>query len=405
MYRVWLDGPVSVHQRGDKWVTRVYLGRDPKTGKPKRTFATFRTRREAKQAEADVRMRLHKGTFVPASQKTVAVYLREWLAAARIDLRPASLPGYQISVDKHLIPRLGALRLQQLKPHHLTATYAELLEHGRCDGRGGLSVRTVRLTHTIMRKALADAVSSRELEWNPAVAAKPPKARTADEAARKTRQYWNSGQLRTFLDSLRDHQFGAAFHLAATTGMRRGELLGLRWRDVDLDSGRLVVEQTLVMPKTLIDGVWKYQLVFSEPKTKTSRRSIDLDHETVTVLRHHRTRQLKDRLLLGGLQADTDLVFRTLEGGPIMPETFSQAFKRAAKAAGLTPIRLHDLRHTHVALLAQAGVPAKVIQERVGHHSAGFTLDHYGGTFPSQHRDAAERVAALINHNPKGAST
>jgi integrase len=388
---------VSVHRRGDRWVARVYLGRHPDTGRAKWSFSTYRTQKEAKRAEAEVRTRLHKGTYVAASRQTVAAYLRDWLNAAKIDLRPSTQPAYEIAIEKHLIPRVGSLPLQKLTPHHLTWAYGELLEKGRCDGTGGLSPRTVRFIHTVVRKALQDAVDARLLEWNPAANAKPPKAKTAEEAARKKRRYWDASEVRRFLASVRDNRLQAAFHLATTTGMRRGEVLGLRWRDVDLDGARLVVEQTLLITRTATDGVpWKYQLVFSEPKTSHGRRSIDLDEETVAVLLAHRKRQIEEQLALGPDYPDSELVFRTPDGQPIMPELFSQAFKKAVKDAGLPPIRLHDLRHSHIALLAKAGVAAKVIQERAGHHSAGFTLDNYGGTFPSQHQEAARAFAALV---------
>ena len=170
--------------------------------------------------------------------------------------------------------------------------------------------------------------------------------------------------------------------------MRRGEVLGLRWRDVDLDHGLLRVEQTLVAPR--------YVLTFSEPKTSFGRRTIELDPETVAVLRDHRRRQAEEQLAFGAGYIDSELVFRREDGSPEIPQLFTLAFKRVLREAELPAIRLHDLRHTHVALLARAGVPAKVIQERVGHHSAGFTLDTYGGTFAPQHREAVERLTALI---------
>lgn len=130
--------------------------------------------------------------------------------------------------------------------------------------------------------------------------------------------------------------------------------------------------------------------------SKQGRRSIDLDPETLAVLKLHRKRQAEERLTFGPGYAESELVFRSQDGTPVIPHLFTLAFKKAVKDAGLPTIRLHDLRHTHVALLARAGIPAKVIQERVGHHSAGFTLDNYGGTFPSQHKDAAQKFAALV---------
>jgi integrase len=248
---------------------------------------------------------------------------------------------------------------------------------------------TVRSIHRVLSAALNAAVEEQLLATNPAAKAKPPKAKVVDAEARKARRFLDADQVRTFLLSVRGHRLRAAFHLAATTGMRRGELLGLGWANVDLDGGRLVVAQTLLAPR--------YELTFSEPKTKHGKRSIDLDGETVAVLRAHRRRQAEERLAFGpGYDDRHDLVFRRENGKPIVPHLFSLAFQTAVREAGLPPMRLHDLRHTHVALLAKAGVPAKVIQERLGHHSAAFTLDAYGGTFPSMHREAAERVAQLL---------
>jgi len=333
--------------------------------------------------------KLEKGGYVETSKLTFGEYLTEWLAATRRDLRPSSYPFYEITVEKYLVPRLGGVPLQKLRPQQLTVLYTELLESGRTQREGGLSASTVRRVHSLARKALADAVGDGLLEHNPAANAKPPKAKVAEEQARKKRRFWSADEVRVFLQELEGHRLQAALHLAATTGMRRGEVLGLRWQDLDFEGSRLVVEQTLVAPR--------YQLTFSEPKTKQGRRSIDLDAETLAVLRAHRKRQAEEQLSFGPGYAESELVFRSEDGTPVIPHLFTLVFKKAVREAGLPAIRLHDLRHTHVALLARAGIPAKVIQERVGHHSAGFTLDNYGGTFPAQHREAAERFAALVS--------
>jgi integrase len=378
-----------IRKRGATWTAVAYLGRDPETAKPKYKWSGgHRTRKDAERALTELVGRVQKGTYLEPTKQTVGEYLTAWLTAASLDLRPSTRPAYEIAVEKHLVPRLGALPLQKLTTTHLNVVYADLLASGRRDGKGGLSPRSVRFIHTIIRKALNDAVDARLLDWNPASKAKPPKAKTADEQARRKRSFWDAEEVRRFLDAAKAHRLHAAFHLAAMTGMRRGEVLGLRWRDLDLEGARLVVEQTLVAPR--------YVLTFSEPKTQQGRRSIDLDPETLAVLRAHRVRQAQEQLAFGPDYAASELVFRSSDGTPVIPALFSLAFKKVVKDAGLATIRLHDLRHTHVALLARAGVPAKVIQERVGHHSAGFTLDNYGGTFPSQHRDAADRFAALV---------
>lgn len=379
-----------VRKRGKTWTAVVYLGSDAVTGKRRYKWdGGHRTREDAEKALIKLVSSVHQGTYFEPRRQTVAEYLRDWLDREKLDLRPSSLPFYEITVERYLVPRVGEVQLSKLTAQHLNTAYADLLTSGRCQREGGLSASTVRRVHSIIRKALADAVRAQLLDRNVASYARPPKAKTAEEQARRKRRFWTADEVAVFLDRAKGHRLHAAFHLAATTGMRRGEVLGLRWRDIDLDGGRLQVVQTLVAPR--------YVLSFSEPKTAQGRRSIDLDPLTVAALKTHRARQAEERLAFGGGYADSDLVFRDVDGTPFKPALFSLAFAKLVKDAGLPRVRLHDLRHTHVALLASAGVPAKVIQERVGHHSPGFTLEAYGGTFPSQHRDAAERFAALVD--------
>jgi integrase len=266
-----------IRKRGKTWTVVIYVGRKP-NGKPDYKWnGGQRTRKDAERALTELMSRVQKGSYVEPTRVTVGEYLTDWLAAAKTDLRPSTRPAYAIAVEKHAVPRLGGLSLQKLNPQHLTAFYGELLEDGRCDGKGGLSPRTVRFIHAVVRRALNEAVETRLLDWNPASSTKPPKARTAEEAARKVRKFWTADEVQRFLAGIASNRLQAAFHLAATTGMRRGEVLGLRWRDLDLDEQRLVIEQTLVAPR--------YVLTFSEPKTSHGRRSVDLDSDTVAVLR------------------------------------------------------------------------------------------------------------------------
>jgi integrase len=274
----------------------------------------------------------------------------------------------------------------------LDAMYAKWLREGHRQKEGGLSPRTVRYGHTIVRKALADAVKKRILTHNVADAADPPSTGATERISRRKQRTWKASQVRVFLAATTEHRLAAAFRLALSTGMRRGEICGLRWQDIDLDGGWLRVEQSLIAPM--------YVMEISEPKTEQSRRKISLDSQTVQALRTVRVRQVRERLRFGdGWGADplaADLVFTDEAGCPVKPALFSLAFKQAVKRAGLPQIRLHDARHTHASLLGAAGVPAKVVQERLGHHSASFTLDVYGHTFPSQDDAAAATWAALV---------
>jgi integrase len=199
----------------------------------------------------------------------------------------------------------------------------------------------------------------------------------------------SADEAHTFLVSVREDRLYAAFALSLTTGLRRGELLGLAWRDIDLSAGWLHVRQTLVSVN--------YQIQLSTPKTDSGRRSVALDQGIVEILRKHRRNRLEERLQLGlgALQPD-DLVFSTLAGGPLHPSLFTDAFDRRVKAAGVPRIRLHDCRHTAATLMLIAGVSPKVVSERLGHSSVSLTLDLYTHSVPSLQEEAAAKVANMV---------
>jgi integrase len=199
----------------------------------------------------------------------------------------------------------------------------------------------------------------------------------------------DAAELRTFLESVSDDRLVAAWRTLASTAARRGELLALRWRDLDLDAKRLRIERSLVSVRN--------ELAFSEPKTKRGRRSIALDSGTAAELRAHRARQSKERLALGlGRQSLDGLVFTDPLGQPVKPDSFSQFFKRRAERLKLPTVRLHDLRHLHATMLLGAGANVKAVSERLGHASTSFTMDVYASSMPALDARAAEQVAALI---------
>jgi integrase len=243
----------------------------------------------------------------------------------------------------------------------------------------------VQYVHAIVHRALRDAVKWGRLARNPADAADPPKATAASRPESTT---WTADQLRTFLERTRTSRFSAAYHLIATTGLRRGEALGLRWQDLDLDAGRASIRQTVI--------AIKHTVMISTPKTAKGRRTVTLDSGTVAALREHRARQAAERLLMGAGWRDNDLVFCHPDGTALHPERFSRGFLETVARIGLPRIRLHDLRHGWATLALQAGIHPKVVQERLGHANIGITLNTYSHVMPGMHEDAAERVAALI---------
>lgn len=347
----------------------------------------YKTKREAQEALTATLAAVQAGGFVAPDRMTVGQYLDRWLETRpAAGLRPSTVAGYQATLQSYAFDRIGDVPLQQLAPLDLDQLYSDLLVHGRRQGDGGLSARTVRYLHTILSKALSDAERKGQVVRNVARLASPPSsssARAPESVA------WTPTELRTFLASAADHHHAALWHLAAMTGLRRGEACGLRWSDLDLDSATLRVRRTLLVSgQNIIEG---------EPKTRRSRRTVDLDAGTVTMLRAHRRIQVELRMMVGAGYRDQDLVFAMPEGKPWHPGVVSRAFDRRVRSMPELPrIRFHDLRHGHASHLLAAGVNAKVVSERLGHSSVGFTLDVYAHVMPGQGADAAAAAAALV---------
>jgi integrase len=316
----------------------------------------------------------------------VAEYLTQtWLPAIESTVRPTTFNGYRAHINLYVIPRLGAEQLQRLTPDQLSHFYRELQKEGGRDG-GPLSANTVRRVHATMHRALRDGVRWGYLQRNPAQVAVKPRQPNVGTSGATT---WTAAEVKGFLAAVNGGRLQALWRVAATTGLRRRELLGLRWADVDLTTRRIAVRQTLTSVGS--------QIIIGEPKTKRGKRSVALDGETVTELSAWRQMQHAERMSWGSAWTNSGLVFTRENGTFIHPDLLSKWFVRYSREAGLTPIRFHDLRHTHASLALQAGVPAKVASERLGHATVAFTLDVYSHVIPGLQEEAAERIAALTD--------
>ena len=367
-----------------RWYVVLDLGFGDDGRRRQKWHGGFRTRREAEAARAKLVTEVNSGAYVVPGRTTLAEWVRDsWLLMTEPRVKATTFHSYKRNLELHVLPVLGQKRLQQLTPPMLTALYGRLAQDA--DGRKGLSAKTISYIHSTLHKVLSDAVDSGLLVKNVAAAAKPPRPK---RRATGGIQAWEPDELARFLEAVRETRLAAIWRLSTMTGMRRGEVLGLRWCDVDLDRARLSVRQALVAVG--------YEVVHSTPKSH-SARVIDLDAETVAQLRAHRRRQAEERAVLGIDYQDHDLVVAKENGEPIHPHTFSQAFERLIEKAGLRTIRLHDLRHTHATLALKAGVPVKVISERLGHESPAFTLKQYAHVIPGMQAEAAAQVASLID--------
>ncbi|MCU0267315.1 MAG: site-specific integrase [Acidimicrobiales bacterium] len=376
-----------IAKKHDRYYVVLEHGIDPSTGKRRRTWHPVGTkRREAEQALAELLEQKRTETYVEPRKLTVAQYLvDEWLPVAKHELRLSTFDSYQRNTRLHVVPGIGRIGLQRLRPLDLTKFYAQLLATGRRDGKGGLSPKTVQNIHQMIRKALEDAVQHNYVVRNVAAAAKVPKA---GKAATDEMHVWTGEELRSFLSANRDCVHWSAWYLAANTGMRRGEILGLRWRDVDLDAARISVRQAIINVA--------YKVHRSDVKTQRSQRVVDINSRTVAVLRRQLGVVQGYRAALGDTYQDHDLVFAKPDGSPVHPDTFSKAFDRRVAKTSVPVIRLHDLRHTHATLLLLAGVPPKVVSERLGHATVAFTMQVYAHVIPGMQADAAAAFGDFV---------
>jgi integrase len=310
-------------------------------------------------------------------------------------VKPTTHAGYSQVVRDYLVPHIGGVVLQDLVTAHISALYGTLLERG---GKGQLrkskgvamprahrplSRKTVRNVHLVLTKALNDAVDDGLLAMNPANRAKKPTVRLADRQV----QAWSEGELSCFLDAASRDDLFPLWHVAAFTGLRRGELLGLRWQDLDLDKATLAVRQTIV-------------LVGSTPTIGTPKnneaRVLDLDPDTMAVVRRHRTKQIEQRLAWGKGYIETGLVFTREDGRGHDPDRVRRLFDRAVKRSNIRRITLHGLRHTHATILLKNGVPVKVVSERLGHSDPAFTMRVYQHVLQGMQASAAATFAEVM---------
>jgi len=362
----------------DSYTIVLNLGTDPATGKRRQQWITVKgTKKEAEKRLAELLHQLDNGTFMKPGKTTLAEYLERWLRDyASPNLAPRTAEGYEHIVRRHLIPSLGQIHLTQLKPEHLQHVYSEKLATG-------LSHRTTRYIHVTLHKALRDAVRLGIIVRNPADAVEPPRVQRHEILT------MNESDIHIFLEFAKATPYYALFYTALFTGMRRSELLALRWSDVDLILCQLSVTRAL---HQLQDG----SRIFRQPKTVKGRRLISLSPSTAIVLREHREQQEKMGEASGSTLNEDDLVFCHVDGSPLLPNSVSHAWTKLACRTGLKGIRLHDARHTHASLMLKQGIHPKIVQERLGHASIQITLDTYSHVAPGLQQAAANRFDEIV---------
>jgi integrase len=343
--------------------------KDNNTGEWRQLWRTTRGKRQAQTLRTKLLSEVSKDNYSKPSKMTLETYLKESLSGLP-GLAPFTERLYECMSRVHIIPTLGSRPLTQLRAAQIQSLYSEKL-------KSGLAPRTVQIIHTTLHKSLEAAVKAGLLTVNPCTGTVPPKSK------RREMKTMQDSDLIGFLNAAKGSDYYALFHTYLYTGVRRSELLCVRWRDVDL----LGMTMSINRGMEYIHG----KVTFKEPKTKSSRRLIALSPDSCVVLREYRAAQDRIRKELDiDLTTDDDLIFCHQEdGSPMLPDTVTHAWIRLVRRTGFSGIRLHDARHTHASLLLKQGVHPKIVQERLGHANIAMTLDLYSHTIPGMQKAAA----------------
>jgi integrase len=342
------------------------------------------TREEADKERVRLLRELHLGSYVEPNKLTVADFLEQWLGHVAASIRPKTLEFYTEAVQKYLVPALGKHKLTGLQPVHIQNYYDRALTSGRIHGPGGLAPKTVHHHHCVLHQALELAVRWNLIARNPVALTDPPRPEKHDM------RFLTEDETTHLLTTARDHRFFLPILIAVSTGMRRGEVLGLRWSDTDLNVGAFTINQTL-------EAVVAGKPLFRPPKTQKSRRTITISSSVKEHLRAHKQAQGDTLYHTDASLGHLDLVCSASDGQALEPGNVSHKFSKIAESAGFGDLNFHGLRHTHVAHLIKAGVHAKVISERLGHSNIGTTMNIYGHLFPQFDQEAAQQVDRLFS--------
>ena len=374
-----------IEKRAGKDGTPAYRVRiattDPATGRRRNvTIGTWRRKKDAEAAEREALLKRDRGTLLDPRTTTIAELLDEWLKVKAGAISPNTTKDYEIVCRVHLKPALGNIRVQALKADRVQSQYATW-------GQAGMSARMIRGCSMRLSQALDYAIKVGLIYANVVRQTERP------SLTRSKPSVWTVDELRRFLGEADRDTLAPLWRLLAGEGLRRGEALGLRWADINWERGTAHIVQTVTANKNDRGRA----LIQQRTKTASGARSVRLTAETIAALQWHRKRQAEQRLRAVDWQ-DNDLIVTTANGTPIAPGgNVQRSFDAIVKRAGLRRIRVHDLRHTHATLLLLAGVPAKVVSERLGHASIGITLDTYSHVLPAMQDEAADAFSRILS--------
>ncbi|WP_288427150.1 tyrosine-type recombinase/integrase [uncultured Agrobacterium sp.] len=355
---------------------------DPETGKRRRKWHTFHgTKRQAETECARLVAEVNGGNYVEPAKTTVRDYFIHWLKHEKANVSPKTHQRYEELLLKNVAPVIGSITLNKLTAARIDGAWGHLLENGRRDGKGGLSPRTVHHCRRVMLTAMDQAVKWDLLKRNPVALTRPPKVEKQQMEA------FDAPQTAIMLDDFRENRVFIPALLASMCGLRRGEILALRWKDIDLASASIAVRQSAEQVGTVVR--------YKETKSGKSR-VVALSSSVIEELKRHRLAQAEEQLKIGLRPTEESFVVAQVDGSPLKPVSLTHEWTRLLAKTSLPKIRFHDLRHSHATQLLAAGVHPKIASERLGHSTIGITLDLYSHVMPGMQANAAEQVDAAI---------
>ena len=382
------NGEGTIYQRSDgKWCGQVTVGFNPKTGKQKRKSFYGDTKKEVTRKMTEFKHKMNIGEYIEPSNMKLSEWLERWLEGRKSTLAYNTFKSYKSKIKKHLNPVLGDISLKDLKARHIQEMLNHKLEHGKLNGKGGLAPVSVNLLYRILHAALEQAVKENLLPSNPCKAVETPKERNREM------ETWNSQQVNKFLEAAEESKHHALFYIALNTGMRRGELIGLTWEDIDLDKQKIEVKRQMVRTDNGLE--------FKEVKSEASKRTIPLTDNVVKFLKSHKIKQGEKKLSAGAAYNDRDLVFCNKAGHAIDSTNLNREFKRVIERAKVPDIRFHDLRHTFATLFIENGGAIKTLQQILGHTSVTITMDTYSHVTEEMLSEAAQNIDEMYRVRSK----
>ncbi len=392
------NGEGTIYKRkDDRWCGQVTVGTDPKTGKQRRKTIYGDTRKEVAREMTNIKHKVFTGTYIEPAEMPYAEWYDIWIEGRKNKLSFNTYDGYMKLYKNHIKPEIGQIKLKDLDIRTLQNVINEKHESGNLKRPGGLALKTIKLIHSLIKISLDQAVKEELIIKNPANGVElPSKKKSRTSITNKNLNIWTAKEVFKFLSIVNGHKYYPIFCLALNTGLRRGEVFGLRWRNVNLKKQYLEVKEQQLYKNNI-----GYELIV--PKTDSSIRKIPLNDDTVKVLKSHKIRQSEHKLMLGENYNDIGLVFCKEDGNHIYPELVTNHLRKVCDAHDLKRIRFHDLRHTFATLALKAGMPAKVLQAILGHSSITTTLDVYSHVLDEMKEDGVDiiqnvyRNAALKN--------